>query len=113
MRFTYVPIAILALTTSANCFAFDFQNCRVAEVIIAGVHNAHVRLDCQISPRPACASAGNYFGFDKSTEEGNQYLSVVLTAYASDSLLTGNVDNSRCPASQGNVALLNHIRMTK
>lgn len=93
--------------------ARDFDNCTVKEIIVAGATNGHVRISCGISPRPTCATAGDYFGFDKSTEEGKQYLSMVLTAYATDALVSGNVHDTLCPASQGNVGLLTHLRMKR
>jgi len=103
----------LFISTAASASSRDFENCKVVEVVIAGANNAHVRLDCNVSPRPACATSGTYFGFDKSTQEGEQYLSVVLTAFASDSNVSGYVDDVQCAIPQSNVALLEHIRMTK
>jgi hypothetical protein len=50
----------------------DFDDCQVVEVIVAGTNNGHVRLSCNVSERPACATAGPYVGFDKSTDEGKQ-----------------------------------------
>lgn len=105
-------ILILLVSSIVHSSEFDFQSCKVIEVVIAGDKNAHVQMDCSVSIRPACAVSYTYFGFDNSTEKGKQYLSVILTAFASGSLVTGFVDDNQCMATQGNVALLTHIRMT-
>lgn len=93
--------------------ARDFQNCKILEIVVAGAQNSHVRMNCHVEPRPACASAGTWFGFDKSTEEGKQYLSIALTAYSTNSNVSGYVHNTLCSPYQGNVSWLRHIRMTK
>ena len=108
-RLVFVLCSILPLTVRA----FDFNNCQVEEVVVAGVNNAHVRLSCTVEPRPACAVAGNYVGFDKSTAEGKQYLATMLTAFASNSKVTGFVNDGVCSTYQGNVALLEHLRLRK
>ncbi len=113
MNVKVLSIIFLCLLTPAISHGYDFEDCKIVEVIVAGVNNAHVQLNCGIQPRPGCASAGTYFAFDKSTEEGKQYLSVVLTAFASNSNVTGNVDDALCSTYQGNVALLTHLRMRK
>lgn len=95
----FVVIAGVAIPYAPSVAA-DFNSCSVVEVVLAGQQNAHIQLDCEIQPRPGCAIAGNYFGFDKSTEEGRQYLSVVLTAYASNSKLTGYVTDTLCATHQ-------------
>jgi hypothetical protein len=101
------------MLVSSFSYSMDFNNCKVIEIIAAGPNNGHVALDCQISPRPACASAGSYFGFDKSTEEGKLYMSIVLTAFASGATVTGFVNDTSCAPHQGNVALLVHLRLRK
>ena len=106
-------MTLIGLLIPTISYGFDFDNCKVVEVIIAGANYAHVRLNCGIEPRPVCAVASTYFGFDKSTEEGKQYLSVALTAFASNSNVTGFVDDVQCSTYQGNVALLTHLRMRK
>jgi hypothetical protein len=114
MKICFVFVAILSVFASPlACSAADFENCKVTEIVSAGIHNGHVAMDCTINPRPACAAAGNFFGFDKSTEEGKQYMSMILTAFASGSTLTGYVDDAQCSPYQGNVAWLKHLRMRK
>jgi hypothetical protein len=110
-----ISLAVLIMALQVNAAsAFDFQNCKITEIVMSGLTNAHVALDCAITPRPTgCATAGSYFGFDKSTEEGKQYLSLILTAYASNSNVTGLVNDNLCSPTQGNVSWLEHIRMTK
>ncbi|MCC4796840.1 hypothetical protein BCT30_16565 [Enterovibrio norvegicus] len=103
----------VSICISNYAYSADFDNCKVTEIIAAGPTNGHVALDCIIEPRPACASAGNFFGFDKSTDEGKQYMSMVLTAFASNATLTGYVIDSQCSLHQGNVALLEHLRLRK
>ncbi len=95
--------------------AADFENCKIVEVVVSGELNAHVALDCTISNRPSCATAGHYFGFNKSTETGKQYLSTVLTAFAANMNVAGYVDSSpnSCPSWQTNVALLTHLRIKR
>ncbi|MEP0064411.1 hypothetical protein [Paraglaciecola sp.] len=94
-------------------YSADFNDCKVIEIITAGANNGHVLLDCTIEPVPVCAVAPKYFGFDKSTDEGKQYMSVVLTAFASGATLSGYVNDTSCSPYQGNVALLEHLRMKK
>ena len=113
MKFITRLCFLICLTNAPLAFGFDFEGCSVEEVIVAGSSNAHVRLDCTISPRPECATSYTYFGFDKSTKEGEQYLSVVLTAFASGAKVTGLVHDTDCPLVQGNVTLLQHIRLTR
>ncbi|MEJ2612134.1 MAG: hypothetical protein P8179_19210 [Candidatus Thiodiazotropha sp.] len=114
MKRSFALVAIVSIFASPlACSAADFENCKVTEIVSAGINNAHVAIDCAIDPRPACATPGNYFGFDKSTEEGKQYMSMILTAFASGSTLTGYVDNAQCSPYQENVAWLKHLRMRK
>ena len=115
MKIYLILAAILCVFVSPVSYsqAFDFEDCLVVEVVSAGAKNAHVQLDCVIEPRPECATAGRYFAFDKSTEEGKQYMSMVLTAYATGSKLTGLVNDTQCSPYQGNAALLGHLRMRK
>ena len=112
-KMAVISVALLGIFASPLSHSADFNDCQVVEVVAAGANNAHIQLSCWIEPRPACASSGNYFGFDKSTEEGKQYLSMVLTAFASGAKLTGWVDDAQCPTFQPNVTLLQHLRMTK
>lgn len=100
---------------SGNLLAMDFSGCHVAEIVIAGDINAHVRLDCPISNVPTCATSNTYFSFNKSTDSGNQYLSLVMTAFAANVKVSGFIshDENSCPAWQNNVALLNHLRVTR
>jgi hypothetical protein len=108
-------VIFLAAALAASNFAqaWDFNGCKVTEVVVAAGDNAHVALNCSISPRPACGTADNYFGFDKSTQEGELYLSVILTAFAMDLPITGFVNDSVCPSFQSNVSLLEHLRIKK
>ena len=95
-------------------FAFDFSGCQVMEIVAADTYNAHVHLNCAIANRPTCA-VDTYFAFDKSTTAGKQYLAMVMSAQALGAYLTGNVvhDEGSCPGWQSNVALLNHLRLTR
>lgn len=101
------------LFVSSSAYSADFENCEVIEVVTMGNQNAHVQLSCIIKQRPVCAVAADYIGFDKSTEEGKIYMSMILTAFATGSKLSGLVDDNQCPAYQNNVALLQHLRMKK
>lgn len=98
---------------SSVSYSADFDSCKVVEIVTAGANNFHAKIDCNIEPRPPCAVAGSYFGFDKSTDEGKQYMSIVLTAFSMGAKLTGYIDNTQCSPHQGNVGLLIHIRMRK
>jgi hypothetical protein len=104
---------VLALLLSPYAEAFDFNGCEITEIVLAGDQNAHVGLNCTISNIPACAVSSNYFGFDKTTLAGKQYLAMLMSAQAMGSKITGIVDHSICPVFQGNVALLNHLRVAK
>lgn len=106
-------LLLLSFFSVSSANSADFDNCKVTEIISAGPKNGHVALSCMVQPRPACASAGNFIGFDKSTEEGKQYMAMVLAAFASDFTVTGYVDDLQCSPHQGNVALLTHIRLRK
>jgi hypothetical protein len=106
-------VTLVLLCISSLAYSADFDNCKVVEIIASGQFNAHAQLDCQIATRPACAIAGSYFGFNKSTEEGKIYMSLILTAFASGSPVTGYVDDNNCSPYQGNVALLTHLRVRK
>ena len=104
------------LFAAAPFYAYgeDFENCQVVDIRF-GVddRNAHVKLDCMVTPRPACAVSGDYVGFDRATESGKQKLSLFLTAFASGARVSGNVDDSACPAYQGNIALLTSMKILK
>ncbi len=110
-------LAIVLLVWMGNVFAdYHFTNCHVVEIVSSGnVNNAHVRLDCAISPRPSCATAANWFGFDKSTDTGKQYLSLVSMAFSMNAVVTGTVNQTEgsCPAWQTNVSMLAHIRVKR
>jgi len=95
-------------------FSFDFVGCQVVEVVVADVQNAHVHLNCAVANRPACAT-DSFFTFDKSTTAGKEYLAMAMSAQALGAYLTGNIvhDEGSCPTWQSNVALLNHLRMTR
>ncbi|WP_413701172.1 hypothetical protein ACLKMH_05525 [Psychromonas sp. KJ10-10] len=93
--------------------AMDFDNCKVIEIVTEGKNNANIRLNCLVTNGPAYANAGDYVGFDKSTDAGKQYMSVFLTAFASSASVAGLVNDTYCSLYQGNVALIEHLRMTK
>ncbi|BFM10147.1 hypothetical protein R50072_03000 [Simiduia litorea] len=102
---TFWVVALLIFSGYAK--AHDFNNCGVYEVVVgADTRNAHFRMDCTVEPRPACASASNYVGFDRSTPTGAQIYSLLLTAFASGAKVSGNVNDTECPIWQGNVSLL-------
>jgi hypothetical protein len=113
MNKVLIALPLIGFLVSPLSYSADFDNCRVVEIVSAGPNNAHVNMDCAIAQRPTCAVAGTYFGFDKATEEGKQYMSMVLTAYATGSYLTGKVHDTQCSPYQGNVALLQSLRMRK
>lgn len=53
---------------SICAYGKDFQNCRVVDARFgADDRNGHVRLDCMVTPRPGCAVAEEYVGFDRAT----------------------------------------------
>ncbi len=106
-----IAIAINFMVATVS-YSLDFTSCKVVEIVATGINNAHDAVDCTISPRPACATGSTWFGFDKSTEEGKMYMSIVLTAFALGTNVTGNIDDTQCSPYQGNVGLLRHIRMT-
>jgi hypothetical protein len=112
MKKRIVPFLFSTLLSSLAS-ASDFSGCGIVEIVLVGDQNAHVQLNCLISNRPACASAGNFFGFDKSTPAGKQYLAMVMAAQAMNATVEGFVDQNSCPAWQGNVALLVHLRVKK
>ena len=85
-----IPVAFSALFSS-YAVAFDFTECHIGEIVLDGDQNAHVQLDCLINNAPACATANMYFGFDRSTPTGKQYLAMVMTAQASGARVTGQV----------------------
>lgn len=101
--------AIVAFVGQAQAFAFD--NCAVGEIVFAGEFNAHVQLSCEVAGRPACATAGAYVGFDKSTAAGNHWLAAFMPAQARGSVVTGHVNVTVCSPHQGNVALLTYLRL--
>ncbi|GAB2199423.1 hypothetical protein [Sessilibacter sp. MAH4] len=105
--------ALVVLMFSSLSYAYDFENCKVVEIVTSGQVNAHVALDCVIQNLPACATANRYIGFDKTTAAGEIYFSMILTAFASNSTLTGHIHPSECPSFQNNVALLTQLRMRK
>ncbi len=108
---TLLSIA-LSLTASLS-YAHDFTGCKVIEIIASGEKNGHIQLNCTVNPRPNNCVAGNYVGFDKSTTEGKQYLSMALTAFARNAKVTGDVDSTSCSPYQGNVPWLKHLRLSK
>jgi len=112
-------ITLLALLIfSATASAADFDNCLIKELVIHspavnGDENFHFRLDCPISG-PGCAATAKHFAaFDRSSTSGMQMLSVVMNAFDKGYRVTGYVDDNNCPAWQGNVALLEHLRVVK
>jgi len=109
-----VLILLFSSLVTSFSYAEDFKDCQVVEVVSAGEKNSHVLLDCEIhvDARPSCALP-NFVGFDNSTVEGKNYMSMVLTAFASGAKLRGFVDGLVCSPFQNNVALLNHLRMYK
>lgn len=107
-----IIIFVVVMLVSQFSNAWDFSGCKITEVVIGGSQNAHIALNCGIKA-PACATAGNYFAFDKSTKEGEQYLSMVMMAFSMDLPVTGLVDDNICPSFQPNVSLLEHIRVKK
>ena len=113
MDMTMIKYSFFVLFFSSAVYSADFEKCKVLEVVASGPINGHVQLDCNITPRPVCATVSNFFGFNKSTEEGKHYLSLALTAFASNGSLTGFIDDNQCPAYQSNIGLLQHLRLTK
>lgn len=93
--------------------AFDFNGCSIVDIVTDGDKNAHIQLSCFIQNAPTCATSSNFFGFDKSTSAGKQWLAMVSLAYATNSKVTGNVSRSSCAAFQGNVTNLEHLRVSK
>lgn len=106
-------ILALALSAPLTALATDFTDCEVLEIVAAGDQNGHVGLSCLVSNRPACAVAGTWVGFDKSTVAGKHYLAVFLTAQAMNARVSGWIDRSVCSPVQGNVALLAQVRMKR
>ena len=106
---------LFMLAVSRSVFSADFISCHVTEIVLVGDVNAHVRLDCFISNTPTCVTAKKFFTFDKSTEAGKQYLSLVMTAFTANMKVTGFIEKSEnsCPAWQNNVALLKQLRVAK
>jgi hypothetical protein len=109
IRFT----AFVLLSAPLLAKALDFSDCTVGEIVVAGDQNAHVQLSCAVSNAPACAVAPTYVGFDKSTAAGKQYLALFMLAQATGGKVAGLVDHASCPAWQGNVAYLSHLRVSK
>ena len=105
--------SVSLLGFSGSLFAHDFDSCKIVEVVAAGAQNGHIQLDCVVKNAPACAGAPSFVGFDKSTEEGKQYLSIALAAFATNANVSGNVDKNACSPHQGNVPLLQHLRLKK
>jgi hypothetical protein len=112
VRMKMLKHTLLMMLFTSAAHSADFDNCKVVEIVTAGSNNAHIGVDCQITPRPTCA-VGNYFGFDKSTDEGKMYMSIALTAFASGASITGYVDDNSCLPFQPNVAQLQHLRLKK
>lgn len=108
-------LIIVLLLFSNNLMSADFSSCHVSEIVLSGNINAHVQLDCVISGLPSCAEAKSYFAFDKSTESGKQYLSLLMAAFAANMKVSGYVykEENTCPSWQTNVALLSHLRVKK
>jgi hypothetical protein len=109
-----VMSAVLMAPPSASAAAFDFSDCTVIEIVAAGDQNAHVQLSCYVSNAPACAATGaTYVGFDKSTTSGKEYLALFMMAQAIGGKVAGYVDHAACSPWQGNVAYLNHLRVSR
>lgn len=106
---------IFLLQFSVSVFASDFVNCEVVEIVVAGDQNGHVNLNCPVPivGAPACATAGSYVGFDKSTIDGKHFLALATMALAMNFKLEGTVDRSVCSPYQGNVALLKALRVRR
>jgi hypothetical protein len=114
----YEKSTFFSLLILINATAYGeahFKNCHIVETVSAGDVNAHVRLDCAISPRPACATARTWFAFDKSTDSGKQYFGLMMMAFSAGMVVTGYVSQGEgsCPGWQSNVSLLQHIRIKK
>lgn len=110
MKNLFIALA-LATLSAAPAYAYDFSGCQVTEIVLAGENNAHVRLSCSAINTPACATAKNFIGFDKSTTGGKQYLAMLMMAHAMNGKVEGTVDHSVCAPHQGNVPLLAHLRV--
>ena len=112
MKKLVMAVFFTALFPSIS-YSFDFQNCKVVQVVSSGNKNGHAQLDCTVQNRPYCATASNYVAFDRSTDEGKQYMTMVLEAFENGKKLTGFVSHAynSCPSFQTNVARLTHLRM--
>ena len=104
---------VLILQASFSALASDFVNCDIAEVVVSGDQNGHVGLICPlpIVGAPACATAGGFVGFDKSTTEGKHFLALFSMALAMNLKVEGMVNRSICSPYQNNVALLTSLRV--
>lgn len=104
---------LIALLLPFSVAASDFSNCEVVEIVAMGEQNGHVQLSCNVSNFPACATANNFVGFDKSTTAGKQYFAMFLAAQATNAKVEGSIDHTICSPWQGNVPLLTHLRMKR
>lgn len=97
---------------SAARAQFHFNNCEVLEIVIAGNQNGHAQLSCTPSPLPPCAAGNPWVAFDKSTPDGRQYLAMLTLAQSTGARVSGYVA-TWCPAWQGNVVMLEHLRVRR
>ncbi|TVZ39027.1 hypothetical protein P886_3414 [Alteromonadaceae bacterium 2753L.S.0a.02] len=108
-KLKHIVILTIALFFSVNTYSGEFNNCGVEEIRLGeNDRNAHVKLTCNVATEAQCATAKRFVAFDRSTESGNQKLSIFLTAFAAGSKVTGNTLET-CPDFQGNVVELNWL----
>jgi hypothetical protein len=112
-----VGLGVFFFLVSSNLLAdYNFTGCHIEEIVeVNNTNNSHVRLDCEITPRPTCAVAGAWFAIDKSTDQGKQLLSLVTTAFSINAIVSGNVNQNQgsCPTWQNNIAMLVHLRVKR
>lgn len=92
--------------------AQDFTSCKVVEIVASGKENGHIQLNCTVNNPKGCQVA-NFVGFDKSTIEGEHFLTLALTAFVADLHVSGHVDHNTCAPYQGNIPKLTSLRLTK
>lgn len=109
LRCLGVLAALVAYASPSH--AGDFTNCTVEEIVLAGDQNGHARLNCPIANLPPCASQ-SWVAFDKSTLGGRQYLAMLTYAQSIGARVEGYITQT-CSPYQPNVALLNHLRVTR
>jgi hypothetical protein len=102
---------ISSLFFCITAHAGSFSQCTVGTIVTAGDQNVHVYLQCPAAfvDNPACATAGNWIGFDGSSPAGKRYLALVSLALAVGLKLDGSID-AACSPYQSNVAQLSSLR---